>query len=129
MPGCPDLWFGAVDVRDVAGHLKAMLDPAARGQRFLATGGDFVSAREVALILRDGAGDAARKVPTRSLPNWLLRVIGLFDPEIRSVVPELGKRKNASSEKARRVLGWSPRTPREAILATAQSLSELGLIR
>ena len=44
VPGCPDLWFGGVDVRDVADlHLKAMTDPAARGERFLATAGDFVS--------------------------------------------------------------------------------------
>jgi nucleoside-diphosphate-sugar epimerase len=42
MPGCPDIWFGAVDVRDVVDlHLKAMTDPAARGERFLATGGGF----------------------------------------------------------------------------------------
>jgi nucleoside-diphosphate-sugar epimerase len=38
IPGCPDLWFGAVDVRDVADlHLRAMIDPAAHGERFLAT--------------------------------------------------------------------------------------------
>jgi nucleoside-diphosphate-sugar epimerase len=62
IPGCPDLWFGAVDVCDVADlHLKAMTDPAARGERFLATGGDFVSVRQIAKILKDDAGDAARK--------------------------------------------------------------------
>ena len=129
LPGCPDLWFGAVDARDVADlHLKAMTDPAARGERFLATGGDFASVRQIAQILKHGAGEAARKVPTRSLPNWLMRVVGLFDPQVKAVAPELGKRKNASNEKARRLLGWAPRSPRDAILATAQSLLELGLL-
>jgi nucleoside-diphosphate-sugar epimerase len=66
MPGCPDIWFGAVDVRDVAElHLKTMIHPAARGERFLATGGDFVSVLEIAQALKQGAGDAGRKVPTR----------------------------------------------------------------
>jgi nucleoside-diphosphate-sugar epimerase len=130
MPGCPDLWFGAVDVRDVAAmHLKCMTDPAARGERFLATGGDFVGVRQVNEMLRDGLGPAARKVPTRPLPGWLVRVVGLFDSQVRGILPELGKRKNASNEKGRRLLGWTPRDPREAVLATARSLSELGLLK
>jgi nucleoside-diphosphate-sugar epimerase len=130
VPGCPDLWFGGVDVRDVADlHLKAMTDPVARGERFLATAGDFVSLRQIAQFLKEGLGNTARKVPTRPLPNWLLRVIGLFDPQVRGVLPELGKRKNASSEKARRLLGWAPRSARDAALATARSLLELGLLK
>ena len=128
--GCPDLWFGVVDVRDVADlHLKAMTDPAARGERFLATGGDFVSILQIARMLKDELGEGARKVPTRRVPNWLLRVVALFDPQVRGVLPELGKRKNATNEKARRLLGWAPRSPKEAALATARSLAELGLVK
>jgi nucleoside-diphosphate-sugar epimerase len=130
MPGCPDIWFGVVDVRDVADlHLTAMADPAARGERFLATGGDFVSVLQIARILKEGAGQAGRRVPTRPLPNWLMRVVALFDPAVKGVLPELGKHKNASSEKARRLLGWAPRSSRDAILATAQSLFELRLLK
>lgn len=129
LPGCPDLWFGAVDVRDVADlHLKAMTNPAARGERFLATAGDFVSVLQIARILRDHLGNAARKAPTRSLPTWLMRVIGLFDGQVRGILPELGKHKNGSADKARRLLGWAPRSPSEAIVATAHSLSKLGLL-
>lgn len=130
VPGCPDLWFGAVDVRDVADlHLRAMANPAARGERFLATAGDFLSIRQIAQILKADIGDAARKVPTRPLPKWLMRVVGLFDAEVRGVLPELGKHKNASNEKTRRLLGWAPRSPREAVLATGRSLLELGLLK
>jgi dihydroflavonol-4-reductase len=130
VPGCPDLWFGVVDVRDVADlHLRAMTHPAARGERFLATGGDFVSILQIARFLKEGTGQAGRRVPTRRLPNWLVRAVGLFDPTIRQVLPELGKRKNASNERARRLLGWEPRSPQDAILATAQSLLQLGLVK
>jgi nucleoside-diphosphate-sugar epimerase len=130
LPGCPDLTLGAVDVRDVADlHLRCMTDPAARGERFLAVSGDFVSMREIARMLKEGLGDLARKVPTRNLPTWLMRVVGLFDSQVKSILPELGKRKNASSEKARRLLGWAPRSPRDSVLATARSLSELGLVK
>ncbi len=130
MPGCPDISFGCVDVRDVADlHLKAMTDPAARGERFIATSGDFATICQIAQMLKDGLGPAARKVPTRQLPDWLMRVVGLFDPQVRGILPELGKHKNASNEKARRLLGWAPRSPAEAVVATARSLSELGLLK
>ncbi len=129
-PGCPDLWFGIVDARDVADlHIRAMTDPAARGERFLATAGHFLSVQQTAQILKDRLGDGGRAVSTRRLPNWLLRLVGLIDPEIRGMSPELGKRKDATSEKAQRLLGWKPRSPEEAILATARSLIELGLLK
>jgi nucleoside-diphosphate-sugar epimerase len=106
-----------------------MTNPAARGERFLATSGYFVSVRQIAQMLKDGMGERARRVPTRSLPNWLMRVVGPFDPQVRAILPELGKHKNGSNEKARRLLGWAPRTTKEAVLATAQSLSELKLLK
>ncbi len=130
VPGCPDLWFGGVDVRDVADlHIRAMTDPAARGERFLATAGDFVSIRQIAQMLKEDGGAAARKVPTRAVPGWLMRIVALFDAEVRGLLPELGKRKNASNEKARRLLGWAPRSVRESVLATAESLAALGLLK
>lgn len=129
-PGCPDVWFGFVDVRDVADlHIRAMTDPAARGERFLATAEHFLSVQQAAQILKDRLGAAGRAVRTGRLPNWLLRLVGLFDPEIRGMLPELGKPKDATSEKAQRLLGWKPRSPGDAMLATAQSLSSLGLLK
>ena len=130
LPGLPQMAFGVVDVRDVADlHLRAMTDPRAKGERFLATAGDFMTFREIALTLKSRLGAAARRVPTRELPNWLLRVASLADPAVRQIVPELGKAKNGTSEKARRVLGWAPRSREDALVATAESLMRLGLLK
>ncbi|HXY34446.1 MAG TPA: aldehyde reductase [Planctomycetaceae bacterium] len=130
MPGCPKLYFGVVDVRDVADlHLRAMTNPAAKGERFLAVAGDFMSMQEIAKVLKAGMGAAAKRVPTRQLPNFLVRVASLRDPAVKQIVPELGKRKNATNEKARRLLGWTPRSNEESILATAESLVRLGLLK
>ncbi|MFC5582410.1 SDR family oxidoreductase [Rhodanobacter terrae] len=130
MPGCPQLSFGAVDVRDVADlHIRAMTHPAAKGERFLAVAGDFLSIRDIAKILKNRMGASARRVPTRQLPNWLVRLAALRDPAVKQILPELGKPKNATSEKARRVLGWAPRSSEEAIVATAESLLGLGLLK
>jgi nucleoside-diphosphate-sugar epimerase len=130
LPGCPRIHFGAVDVRDVADlHIRAMTNPAAKGERFLAVAGDFISMRKIASILKKRLGIAARRVPTRQLPDWMVRLAALADPEVRQIVPELGKMKNATSEKAKRVLGWSPRSSEDAIVATAESLMRLGLLK
>jgi nucleoside-diphosphate-sugar epimerase len=129
LPGVPRIYFGAVDVRDVVDlHLRCMTNPAAKGERFLAVAGNFLSLLDIANILRTRLGAAAKKVPTRQLPDFLVRLVGVFDGEVGQVVPELGKQKNATSEKARRVLGWTPRSREEAIVATAESLQRLGLL-
>jgi dihydroflavonol-4-reductase len=130
LPGCPQLLFGVVDVRDVVDlHLRAMVDPAARGERFLAVAGDFMPVREMALALKRRLGDAAKRVPTRQLPNWLVKLAALRDPAVKQIVPELGKYKNATNAKAKRVLGWSPRSNEDALAATAESLLRLGLVK
>jgi nucleoside-diphosphate-sugar epimerase len=126
MPAAPHLVFGVVDVRDVADlHLRAMSNPAARGERFLAAAGDFMSLLEIARVLRERLGAAAKRAPTRSLPNWVLRLTALFNPTVRELLPELGKSKNGSHEKASRLLGWAPRSNEDAIVATAESLLRL----
>ena len=127
MPGIPRVAFGIVDVRDVADlHVRAMTGPAAAGERFLAIAGEFMTVAEIAAVLRERMGADAKKVPTRMLPDWLVRLVSRVDSSVRQIVPELGKVKQASNEKAKRVLGWSPRSNEEAIVASAESLIRLG---
>ena len=84
---------------------------------------------DIAKILKAHMGAAAKRVPTRQLPNWLVRVAALRDPAIKLITPELGKKKNATGAKAKRLLGWAPRSNEEAIVATAESLVRLGLLK
>jgi nucleoside-diphosphate-sugar epimerase len=130
LPGCPQLYFGIVDVRDVADlHIRAMTNPHASGERFLAVAGDFLSMCDIAMVLKRRMGAVANKVPTRQLPNWMVRLAALRDPGVRQILPELGKKKNATGAKARHLLGWTPRSNDEAIVATAESLVRLGLLK
>jgi dihydroflavonol-4-reductase len=130
VPGCPRLNFGLVDVRDVADlHLRAMTHPAAKGERFLAAAGDFLWMRDIATVLKNRMGDAAKRVPTRELPNWMVRLAALRDPAVKLIAPELGKTKNATNEKAKHMLGWVPRSSEHSIVATAESLVQLKLLK
>ena len=129
MPGCPRLYFGVVDVRDVADlHMRAMTDPAAKGQRFIAVSGDIMSMHDIAMVLKEHLGDAANKVPTRELPNWLVRAAALFDRTLRPLVPLLDNTRRATSVKAQRKLGWKPRSREDAIRATGESLITFGIV-
>lgn len=130
VPGCPKMTFGIVDVRDVADlHLRAMTNPAAKGERFLAVADDFLSVLGIAKALKARLGAAAKKVPSFELPNWVVRLVALIDPEVKQILPDLGQKRNATSQKARRLLGWAPRSNEEALVATAESLLRLGLVK
>jgi nucleoside-diphosphate-sugar epimerase len=122
MPAAPRIGFTFVDVRDVADlHLRAMTDPAAGGERFIATD-RWLWISEVAAILRERLGDAASKVPTRVAPDFLVRLMARFDGSIRSIVGDLGKQSWISSDKARTTLGWSTRPVESSIEETGRSL-------
>ncbi len=126
LPGIPRVGFGIVDVRDVADlHVRAMKDPGAAGERFLAVAGAFMPVSEIAAVLRERMGEDAKKVPTRMLPNWLVRLVSRFDSSVKQIVPELGKVKEASNAKAKGVLGWTPRSNEDAIVASGESLIAL----
>ncbi len=130
IPGVPRLYFGVVDVRDVADlHLRAMTNPKAKGERFLAVAGDFMSLLEIAKVLKNRMGTAARRVRARQLPDWMVKLAALRDPAVKLILPELGKLKNATNAKAKAMLGWMPRSNEDAIIATAESLQRLGLLR
>ncbi len=127
-PGCPRLGWPSVDVRDVASaHLAAMTTPEANGQRFCCCV-DFVWMKEMAAILTEHFGERGYKVPTRELPDFVVRIAGLFDKVTRVVTPRLGLELNVSNERIKRVLGWKPRGTEEQVVAMGESLIELGLV-
>jgi nucleoside-diphosphate-sugar epimerase len=129
MPGCPQLYFAVVDVRDVADlHLRAMTSPEAKGERFIAVAGECMSMLGIATVLRDRLGEAASNVPTQELPNDVVRMAAKQDGALRQLLPLLGNIRNATSEKAQRVLGWAPRSREDAVVATAESLLKFGIV-
>jgi nucleoside-diphosphate-sugar epimerase len=128
VPGIPRLGFNVVDVRDVADlHIRAMTDPKAAGQRFIAAG-HFAWMSDLAVLLKARLGDGAAKVPTRKVPDFVMRLAGLFDKDLGSVTPSLGRRHDYSSAKAQSLLGWAPRPLEETILDCANSLIALGAV-
>ncbi|MFJ2740607.1 SDR family oxidoreductase [Streptomyces sp. NPDC087440] len=126
MPAALKFATGYVDVRDVADlHLRAMTDPAAAGERFIATSGRSLWVIDIATVLRTRLGDRAKGVPTREMPVWATRGLSLVNPQLRPLRAILGKNLDFTSEKAQRLLGWQPRPVEGTIVETAESLLAL----
>jgi dihydroflavonol-4-reductase len=125
LPGCPRLGFSLVDVRDVAiAHVTAMTTPAAAGRRYICSN-DFDWMIDIARHLQEDG----HNVPTRPLPDWILRAVALFDPSVRMVVPQLGRKSSFDTSRIRTELNWRPRPLRETYSQTAASLKSLGVVR
>ena len=123
LPACPPFGTGWVDVRDVADlHLRAMTDPKANGERFIATSGKSLRMIEVAKILRERLGSRADKAPTREMPVLVAKALAAVNPQMRAMRPLLGLDLASTGAKAERVLGWQPRPVADSIQDTAESI-------
>ncbi len=128
-PGCPDLGFGIVDVRDVADiHVRALNAPDMAGERFIASG-PFLKLIDVARLLKARLGPQGRKIPTRKLPNFMVRLAAYFDPLVRQVIGELGRVRRMDATHASDVLGWVPRPVEATLVDCARSLIEHGVVK
>lgn len=130
MPMAPDLGFAVVDTRDVADlHVRCLEEPGLAGERFVASG-RFMKMIEVGQILRDALpASQTRKVPTKVMPNWMVNLLSLFNPGVRSIKSELGKTRNADAGHAQRRLGWKTRPEEESVIDCARSLIEHGVVK
>jgi dihydroflavonol-4-reductase len=124
IPGLPGIALEVVDVRDLVDvHIRAMTAEAAAGERFLATG-ELMWLSDVARVLRDNLGADATKVPTRVLPDFIVRLMAIFKPELREITISLGRKNQHTTRKAETLLGWKPRPGHETIIDCAKSLIE-----
>ena len=128
LPRYPNLGFCVVDVRDVADlHILAMTAPEAAGQRFIASS-EWMWMGDIAKTLRSTLGAQAAKVPTKPMPDGVLRVVALFNSEMKFVAPLLHKKHDFTSKKARTLLNWKPRPAATTIVDAARSAIAVGAV-
>jgi dihydroflavonol-4-reductase len=122
IPAVPNIGWNIVDVRDIAElHLLAMTSPTAAGQRFLGSG-NFWWYQDIARILREKLPDEAAKVPTRTMPDIIVKLLAHLNPQMAMLRPELGRTRLVDSSKARTQLGWQTRPTEQTIIDTATAL-------
>lgn len=129
LPGLPHFGWPLADVRDIADlHIRALQAPNAAGERFIGAG-PFYWMDDIARVLRETVPEVTRRVPRRRLPSWLVRLSSVIDPVVRDRLFELDKERPVSADKAKRELGWAPRSNDEAIVSAARSLLAEGIVK
>ncbi|NML40354.1 aldehyde reductase [Chitinophaga sp. G-6-1-13] len=127
VPALPKIGFEIVDVRSAADALiRAMEIPEAAQNRYLASAG-FLMMKDIAQILRKAY--PGRKLPSRELPNFLVRLLSKFDATLGPILLDLGIKRMVDASKARRELKWEPASTQEAVLSCAKSIFETGIIK
>lgn len=130
MKAIPNMTISIVDVSDLADlHIRAMTNPKAAGQRFLALSGGVMTLPQIAGFLKSKLGKKGKNISTVRMPDWFVHIAALFSPIAKNIVPQLGKYRDASNEKAKTILGWQPRSNEEALLAAAETLFKFGNIK
>lgn len=121
-PALPPVAYPVVDVRDLADVLiSAMTAPDAVGRRLIATG-DTLSLAEMAGILKEKIPERAGKIPTRTLPPFLVRAMALFDRSLVSALADLGGKPVADTRYVSEMTGVRFRDARHAVIAAGQSI-------
>ena len=131
MKAVPQIPLNIVDVRDVADlHIRAMTDPAAKGQRFIASADGQISMPEIAKLLKNKMPEVSAKVSLKTVPNWVLNFAALFNSQAKTGSMFLKVNRNVSNAKAKKVLGWTPiATNDQAILASLASMVKYGIAK
>lgn len=127
-PAVPPASFPMVDVRDVAAlHVRALEKPETGGRRLICAG-ETRSLKEIGEILSESFPAYAKKIPTRELPAWLVRMLALFDRNLASVMPDLGCEPHVDAAYVKELTGITFRPAREAIVEAGRSLEKINAV-
>lgn len=126
----PNLPLNIVDVRDVADiHIRAMINPQANAQRFIASADGQISMEEIAKIIKEKRPQLSNKVTKRIIPNWIINAGALFSKQAKEGKLMLSISRNVSNDKAKNILSWkSTRTNEDIILSSIDSIVNNNLI-
>lgn len=124
-PLLPNVGMSIVDVEDVARmHVRAITEPRTVGKRIIGAAG-FMWLTEMARTLKDAYPQS--KVALRTAPDLAIRLVGLFDRQIQSIVPLLSRRQELANARARELLDMDFIPAADSLRATARYIMERGL--
>ncbi len=131
MKAIPNIPLNIVDVRDVADlHIRAMTNPHANGERFIASADGHISLPQIASFIKNKKPEISKKVSTKAIPNWIIYLSALFNKQAKEGAHLLSISRNISNEKAKKILGWTPiANNEEAILASVNSMIQFEIIK
>ncbi|ETY74638.1 NAD-dependent epimerase/dehydratase family protein [Lactiplantibacillus fabifermentans] len=115
----PKLPINIVDVRDVAAlHVRALANPIAAGQRYLAVASQPLDMAQMITIIRQARPELAPQLPKHLIPTWCLQLLAPFNSEVRGADLMMRINHDVRTTKAQQQLGWQPQyTATQAVTA------------
>ena len=128
VPAVPKLNFPIIDVRDLAaGHVAALTSDKAAGNRHIMCSENLWFG-EIAKIYAEEFKPQGYRIPTMVAPNWIIRIMGLTDPAIKSASRSLSRVGTYDTSQAKDHLGMQTRSARETVIDMAYSVIERGFV-
>ena len=122
----PNVLYPVGDVRDLAElHILAMENVAANEQRFIAESEEITMPQMVKLLKQQFPD---YKVTTRVIPDFIIRVMARFQAPMKVLNTMIGLKYHRDNTKAKKVLGWNPRSAEETVIDTVNYMIESNII-
>ena len=116
----PPVGLPMSDVRDLAKiHVLAMTEKKANGKRLIPTTPTAHSFMEIAEILKE---NGYSKVSTKKGPIFMIKLMSLFDKEVKGMLPLVGNTISADNTETKKIFDWEPITFKKTILDCARSI-------
>ncbi|MDA9596653.1 NAD-dependent epimerase/dehydratase family protein [Candidatus Pelagibacter sp.] len=127
-PAAPKWGILISDVKDVAKAHVACIGNTKVGGRRLIVGKEVKKLIELSQIMAEAMPEYTKKLPKKELPNFMVKLISLFDSSAKTLIPDLEIVMQTDTTYAEELLGIKFNPAKGCISETAKSVVRLGLV-
>ena len=121
-PMIPNFGLPIVDLADVStAHVRALDINASIGKRFVLAD-SYMMAPAMVDVLKTKHAD--KKLPKRIAPKFMVRLLSLFDAQIKAILPIIDLELNIDNSQTRDILDIDFTPSHDAIIAAAEAVSK-----
>ena len=127
-PGAPKFAVLISDVKDIAKAHVACIGNKKVGGRRLIVGKDVKRLVELSQLIAEAMPEYKKKLPTKELPNLMVKLISYIDSSAKTMIPDLGIMMQTDTSYAEEILGFKFKPAKGCISENAKSVVRLGLV-
>ncbi len=127
-PGAPKFAVLISDVKDIAKAHVACIGNNKVGGRRLIVGKDVKRLVELSQLIAEAMPEYKKKLPTKELPNLIVKLISYIDSSAKTMIPDLGIMMQTDTSYAEEILGFKFKPAKGCISENAKSVVRLGLV-
>ena len=127
-PGAPKFAVLISDVKDIAKAHVACIGNNKVGGRRLIVGKEVKRLVELSQLIAEAMPEYKKKLPTKELPNLMVKLISYIDSSAKTMIPDLGIMMQTDTSYAEEILGFKFKPAKGCISENAKSVVRLGLV-